>query len=254
MKPYTQDPGTIAAWAPLMAGMDAAHPPGDPQIMENVFQSRSQDGNWRNVARDWGIEGTGWSWSGGFGDLDGDGYLDLYVVNGMIESDLFDHLPDHELVEENQAFRNQAGLRFEPAPTWRLGSTRSGRSMAMADLDSDGDLDIVVNNLRAAAQLFENRLCGGGNLQVSLHSPSIQNRRAIGARLVLTTDFGTLVRRVDAAGGYLSGNAAQVHFGFPAGTELGQLEILWPDGGRSLVDELTAGVKIIVERTGESKS
>ena len=80
----------------------------------------------------------------------------------MIEERLFAHLPDHELVEENQAFRNEEGLSFEPMPGWKLDSANSGRGMVMADLDGDGDIDIVVNNLRGPARLFENQLCRGG--------------------------------------------------------------------------------------------
>ena len=167
--------------------------------------------------------------------------LDLYVVNGMIEETIFAHLPDHELIEENQVFRNQAGQTFFPMPAWGLNSTRSGRAMSMADLDMDGDLDIVVNNLRGPAQLFENQLCGGVSLQVALAQPDVQNRDAIGARVGLLTDSGMIYREVRAAGGYLAGDAPIVHFGFPAGADLVQLEIQWPDGAMSVVEDVAAG-------------
>jgi hypothetical protein len=69
--------------------------------------------------------------------LDNDGFLDLYSVNGMIEETLFGHMPNHELVEKNQAFRNEGGLRFRNTPGWRLDSQFSGRGMLMADLEGD---------------------------------------------------------------------------------------------------------------------
>ena len=83
MKPYADDPQTMAAWQPVMDGMHDTMMPGDPQRMENVLQVRQPDGSFKDQAAAWGIDATGWSWSSKFGDLDNDGFLDLYVVNGM---------------------------------------------------------------------------------------------------------------------------------------------------------------------------
>jgi enediyne biosynthesis protein E4 len=193
---------------------------------------------WRNEAANWGVDATGWSWSAKLGDLDNDGLLDLYIVNGMIAQNLFNHLPNGELVEENQAFRNQGLGTFLPAPEWNLGSTLSGRGMSMADLDNDGDLDIVVNNLRGPAQVFENRLCGGEGLEIELFWPASSNTRAIGAEIELHTSLGILRRDVRAASGYLSGDPARVHFGFPTGTQLDKLIIRYPDGAQAEIDSL----------------
>lgn len=237
MKPYAAE--DMAAWEPMMLDMMAEeHTVDDPQVMENVLQTRDDQGRYFNLAASLGINGTGWSWAARFGDLDSDGYLDLYIVNGMIEEKIFGHLPNHELVEENQAFRNEDGWRFTPMPQWQLNSTASGRSMGMADLDADGDLEIVVNNLRSPAQLFENQLCGGGNLQVELDWPQGQNRQAIGAQLILHTSAGIYTRDVRAASGYLTGDPARVHFGFPAAAQLVKLEVRWPDGQVSTTEQL----------------
>jgi hypothetical protein len=194
------------------------------------------------------VDATGWSWSGKFGDLDNDGFLDLYVVNGMIAANLFGHLPGGELVEANQAFRNQGDGSFRPAPEWDLASTASGRGMVMADLDNDGDLDIVVNNLRSPAQLFENRLCTGAALEVDLAWPSAANTQAIGAQLELYTDRGVLRRDVRVASGYLSGDPARVHLGFPNGTGLRALVIRYPDGAMARIDAPTPQTLLKVTR------
>jgi hypothetical protein len=235
MKPYDKSVATLATWQPMMAKMFSPLPLGDPQINENVLQVRGASG-FRNEAYARGVDGTGWSWSGVFGDLDNDGWLDLYVVNGMIEADLFHYLPNGELVEQNQALRNDQSGNFAPAPQWGLGSTRSGRGMAMADLDGDGDLDIVVNNYGAPAQLFENRLCGGSSLEVDLRWPESKNTRALGAQVLLHTSAGDYTRTVRAEAGYLSGPPARVHIGVPAGATLSRLEIRWPDGAVSAID------------------
>ena len=216
--------------------------------MANVLQVSDASGRWRNEAAPRGVEATGWSWTSKFGDLDQDGFLDLYIVNGMIAADMFGHLPNGELVEENKAFRNEGNGVFTPAPAWNLASTKSGRGMVMADLDGDGDLDIVVNNLRGSAQLFENQLCSGASLQVDLAWPGVANRHAVGAQLVLHTSAGVLRRDVRASGGYLSGDPLRVHFGFPADARLDTLEVIWPDGAVSTVEKLAANTRLVVTR------
>ncbi len=249
MKPYADDPATQAAWAPLMADMmDMMPMPGDIQVMENTLQTHNGLGGYTNQAAAWGVDATGWSWSARFGDLDNDGWLDLYVVNGMIEATMFAHLPNHELVEENQAFHNDGHGKLVPAPAWQLNATAGGRGMLMADFDQDGDLDIAVNNLRNPAMLYENRLCGGRGLLVDLRDATGGNTYAIGARLLLRTNQGDLLREVRAGGGYLTGDAPQVHFGLPPGTVAGRLEIVWPDGAPAVVTDVQPGQHLLVER------
>ncbi len=235
MLPY---PGEdLQLWTPFLKSMHENQTGQDEvQIMENVLQFSTGE-SFQNLATTWGVNATGWSWSAKFGDLDQDGLLDLYVVNGMMEESIFHYLPRHELVEENQALRN-TGERFEPMPNWGLGSTLSGRGMSMADLDGDGDLDIVVNNLRGPAMLFENQLCEGSSLIVELHWSESQNPAAIGARLGLETSMGTLYRDIKVLSGYLSGDTKRVHFGFPKDTELQSLHITWPDGQESHIENV----------------
>ncbi|MCY3799585.1 MAG: CRTAC1 family protein [Chloroflexi bacterium] len=239
MKPYTNDEAMMAQWRPVVEMMMAMpHVEGDPQIMENVLYEYDDAGLPQNIAPAAKLEGTGWSWSAQFGDLDNDGFQDLYVVNGMISLELFSHLPNNELVEENQAYRNLAGGGFAPMPGWGLNDSASGRGMTMADLDNDGDLDIVVNNLLSAAKLFENRLCGGDSIVVSLRQAGAGNGQGIGARLTLYTDVGAYHREVTAVSGYLSGESSRVHFGYPAGASPRRLTINWNDGEFSEVEDI----------------
>ncbi|HET9224524.1 MAG TPA: CRTAC1 family protein [Roseiflexaceae bacterium] len=235
MKPYDKDVRTMANWLPMMRLMSHPTSSADVQTTENVLHVREANGRFDNQAYERFADATGWSWSSKFGDLDNDGFLDIYAVNGMIADGLFSHLPGDELVEENRALRNDGSGYFVLAPGWELGLTASGRGMSMADLDDDGDLDIVVNNLQSPAQLFENRLCGGAGLEVDLRWPASKNPYAIGARLALHTSAGTYYRDVRAVSGYLSGDSARIHFGVPAGAVPQRLEVRWPDGAESSV-------------------
>ena len=242
MKPYLSGPAVDAAWRPLriaeaerlakMAAITGEELAPDPrQIEANTLQMRGPGGAFAERGEWAGVAATGWTWSAQFGDLDNDGFLDLYAVNGMIAAEIFGHLPGAELVEQNQALRNDGSGRFVPAPEWGLGATESGRGMAFADLDLDGDLDIVVNNLEAPAVLFENRLCGGAGLEVDLRWPGSPNPRAIGASVRLATADATYLRTVQAGSGYLSSAPARLHFGLPAAAAYTlTLTVTWPDG------------------------
>ena len=249
MKPYADDETTQAQWAPVMdMMMGMPHVDGDPQIMENVLYAVDSAGRLTNIARDFQLDGTGWSWSAKFGDLDNDGFQDLYVVNGMISQELFSHLPDNELVEENQVYRNLDGAGFAAQPAWGLNDRASGRGMSLADLDNDGDLDVLVNNLLSPAKLFENRLCAGAALEVDLRWPGRGNITGIGAQLVLQTAGGSYRRDLTALSGYLSGDSSRAHFGFAAGASLERLSILWNDGLYSEVADLSPNTLVTVTR------
>jgi enediyne biosynthesis protein E4 len=248
MKPFHKDTATMAEWLPMMKRLTKPLTADDPQYAENTLQSQNPDGTWRNIGYDRMIDSSGWSWAGKFGDLDSDGFVDIYVVNGMLARGLFDQLPNQELVEENMAFRNNGRGTFHPIPTWGLNQTGSGRSMSMADLDGDGDLDIVVNNVNSPAVVMENQICGGQHILVSPRWPTSQNRFALGTQLTLETSVGLLTREIKATSGYLSGDAAQAHFGLPANATIGTLTVRWPDGNISVVHGLAAQQSVVVTR------
>ncbi len=235
MHPYSEESGIMRQWEPVLQTMPPPDPAHAPQAMANVLQARTDDGGWVDRAPEWGIPYSGWSWSAQFGDLDQDGFLDLYIVNGMTAQELFSHLPNDELVEENQAYRNEAGRRFVPEPTWNLNSTAGGRGMGLADLDGDGDLDVLINNLRSPARIFENQLCSGQSLVVHLSQAVTGNTRALGAEVRLQTSTGIYRRQVQAVSGYLSGRSPALYFGLPEDSEILVLEVRWPDGTVSLI-------------------
>lgn len=251
MKPMDDRPETVDAYANVQSDIDAS-PSDDIQRPENVLLLSTGDG-FASDAPSFGVEATGWSWSGLFGDLDNDGFVDLYVVNGMVADNLFGHLPDASLVETNQAFRNIDGERFAPAAGWDLNDTTGGRGMALADLDLDGDLDIVVNNLNAPSRLYENRLCDGNAVTVALQWLGTGNPDAIGSQVRLRDGRGgTLVRTVEAARGYLSGASTVLHFGIGEQSDPIEIEVRWPDGEVGRISDLDVNRHVTVTRTGDA--
>ena len=118
----------------------------------------------------------------------------------------------------------------------------------MADLDMDGDLDIVVNNLEAASVLFENQICGGSSLEIDLRWRRTRNIRAIGATVELETTSGKYLREVRASSGYASSDPSRVHFGFPHDAELVSIRVTWPDGATSLVQDIEPNTLVTITR------
>lgn len=198
----------------------------DIQIPENVLIDTGET-NWPNEAAGQPFSATGWSWSGLFGDLDNDGLQDLYIATGMRSEPLFNFLPEARLVEKNQAFRNIDGA-LVPEPDWGLAATEGGRGMAMADLDTDGDLDIVLNNLDTAARLFENTQCGT-SVTVELEWSGMQNISALGARVAASSGGVTRTREITSSRGYLSSGPPIAHIGV-GDADAVDLVVTWPDG------------------------
>lgn len=249
MKPYSDDDEMMTQWRNVLSMMEAMpHTEGDPQIMENVMYVRDDTGNLENLAHDVAIDSTGWSWSSKFGDLNNDGFQDLYIVNGMISIELFPNLPNDELVEENQVYQNIDGTQFVPRTDWALNSTASGRGMSMGDLDNDGDLDIVVSNLQSNAIVFENQLCGGSSIAIDLIWKGSENTRAIGSTIVLRTSTGTYQRTIKASSGYLSGDSSRAHIGFPQNADIYDLTILWSNNETTQIDNVSINTLITVTR------
>jgi hypothetical protein len=249
MHPMTDDADTQRAWHYVQDDLiRAPRLADDRQVTENVLNLQTTSGRFSSAASQYGTAATGWTWSAKFGDLDQDGFLDLYAVNGMESIELFTQLPNSALIESNAAFHNDAGAGFTLMPSWGLGSLASGRGMSMGDLDNDGDLDIVVNNLNAPSALFENDLCSGRSLQVELRWPASENVSGIGSRLTLSTSTGTYTRELRATSGYLSGDPSRVHFGFPADSQLFTLEIEWPDHQMTRIEPVSTDPFLIVTR------
>jgi hypothetical protein len=177
---------------------------------------------------------TRWlGWGVGFVDLDKDGWLDLFLVNGHVYPEVERLQTEAGYKQRKVVYHNQRNGRFQDV-TERLGAPvttpKAGRGAAFADLDNDGDLDIVVNNVHDTPDLFTLDSPAEAHWLMIKLVGTRSNRSAIGARVRLITADGRQVQEVRGGGSYYSQNDQRVHFGLGKSTRIERLEIRWPNG------------------------
>lgn len=202
-----------------------------------------------------GVHQTEWSWSPLFVDVDNDGYKDLIVTNGfpkdVTDKDfsnyradvgnlatpgfLNDSIPIVKI--PNYAFRNNGDLTFTDATSkWGLGQKSFSNGAAFADLDNDGDVDYVTNNINNKAFVFENlsykqgsgSKSSGGYLDIVLRGTG-GNLQGLGAKVTLFSPAGLQYQECSVYRGYLSSVDATIHFGLGS-QSADSVWIEWPDG------------------------
>ncbi|WP_420321356.1 VCBS repeat-containing protein [Flagellimonas sp.] len=198
-----------------------------------------------------GISKTDWSWSPLFADIDNDGLKDLLITNGfprdITDKDFADfNLTVHQYLNPskildsipivkspNYAYKNLGDSSFEDVgESWGLNIPSFSNGAVLADLDNDGDLDYVVNNINDKAFLFENNANESKHnfLNINLEGPK-ENPMGIGAKIVIRYTDGTFqIHEQNLTRGYMSSVDPKVHFGLGAHDSIKSVEIVWPDG------------------------
>jgi hypothetical protein len=190
-----------------------------------------------------GLAATDWTWSPKFADFDNDGWVDLFIANGMsrdfLNADLLSRMRERghpgwrdlpQLREANLAFRNRGDLRFEEVGrSWGLDAITASYAAAVADLDRDGDLDLVVGNLGEPVSVYRNDSAGGHRCLLRLRGRR-SNSWGIQATVNLQTQNGIQTRYLGLASGFMSANEPLVHFGLGDSSRIERLTIQWPSG------------------------
>ena len=252
-----------------------------PQYARNTLQLNRGRGVFSEIGYLAGVHATDWSWSALFADFDNDGLKDLFVTNGIyrrpndldylayvgqpgVQRTMTDTITSANLalIERmprvplpNRLFRNNGDLTFaDVAGSWGIGQPGFSNGAAYVDLDRDGALDLVVNNVNAPASLYRNRArAGAGNhyLAVRLRG-SRGNTSGIGAK-VLVRRGGTrqMVEQMPTRG-FQSSVDHTLHFGLGDGARVDTLLVVWPDKRYELRTNVRADTTIVLSQDAAS--
>jgi hypothetical protein len=233
------------------------------QYMYNTLQLNNGNGSFSEIADLAGLAKSDWSWGPLFFDIDNDGRKDLFIANGIKHQFIFGDLAGvmQEKSEEydrplniteitelsltsttpNVVYRYEDGLKFKKiTDQWMDESTFNSNGVAYGDLDNDGDLDLVANNMDDNVSLYESRSAngpGGNYIKFILRGPE-KNRFAIGSKIKIKKGEEILYQELHNARGYLSSVEHSLVFGLGEMETLGETEIIWPDGQSTFIGDL----------------
>lgn len=226
------------------------------QFSRNALQVNNGNNTFSEIAMFSGVHATDWSWSSLFTDFDNDGLKDLFVSNGinkrMNDTDYMNYVSNdaiqqkinnHEFDESdelltdllpevkipNKFFHNKGNANFDEVNAFIKGNRNSFSNGAIyADLDNDGDLDIVTNNINDPAFVYENLSEGNASLKVDLKGKK-GNREAIGSKILIYQDGKTQYLEKYPVRGFQSSALTPLHFGLGENTKIDSMTIIWPD-------------------------
>ena len=200
------------------------------QDQTNSLYHNAQNGFFTEVSFTKGIGEKSLSylaWGVDFVDVNNDGWLDLFIANGHLDDNIAEIDPIGTYAQPNQLFLNNRGDNFSEVADKAGAIRKVSRGTAFGDIDNDGDIDIVVSNLKDSPTILRNDIDNTARwLGVTLIGTHC-NRDAIGARVTVVAGDLTQIREVKSGSGYLSQNDLRLHFGLGNATSVDTLTVRW---------------------------
>ncbi len=247
------------------------------QYMQNTLHLNNGNRSFSEVAYYGGVAKTDWSWGALMFDMDNDGYRDIYVCNGiyhdLTDQDFMDFFANEiiqdmvvsgkkeeveDIVSEmpsrpipNYAFQNKGDLTFvNMAEAWGVGTPSFSNGAAYGDLDNDGDLDLVVNNVNMQAFVFKNESNPQSDhhfLKIALEGVS-PNTFGIGSIVELHVGEEILRQEMIPSRGFQSSIDYTMTLGLGSHALVDSLRVIWPDGKTQLLREVSVDKKLTLRQ------
>lgn len=249
------------------------------QYTRNMLQLNQNGKNFQETALLSGIEATDWSWSALFGDYNQDGYQDLFVSNGipkrpndldyikfvsnqqiqkkinntkLMDQEALNLMPSGAV--NNYVFKGAENIQFQDkSEDWIAKDTLISGASAYADLDNDGDLDLVTNNINSTATIYVNNTNDKNNYLKIYFNYKKPNTLGIGTKVFSWHKGKLQYKELYTVRGFQASSEPVIHFGYGAETTVDSLQIIWPDNTSQTIKNVTVNQTLTIQPENNTK-
>ena len=245
------------------------------QFSRNMLQINNGDGTYSETALLNGVAATDWSWSALFADYDQDSHQDLFIANGIprrpndldyikfVSSDQIKGTIDNSKLVDQQALElmpsgelpnmifqgDGTGAFDDKTGDWIDNKLSFSTAATFGDLDLDGDLDIVVNNINASPFIYINQSTSKGNYLKIYCKGEKQNTIGLGTKVYAYSNGVLQYQELFTSRGFQSSAEPVLHFGFGSEEDLDSLKVVWPNGNEQLLTSVKLNETIVLDIT-----